>query len=137
MTFMPSTTVRVISSGTGAGERWRTWRAAHPGGAGRIPQTVRLGGEHVVGGGVDDEPAAGVELAVELTFRPTGVPGEHPQVLDGDGQLDRVAPEIDGAEVPEHRRPSVRLLRGAGPDDADGGFGGHRAAREHDIRRGR
>jgi hypothetical protein len=86
--------VRAISSGRDAGERWRTWPAGHP-------QAGRLGGEHVVGRGVDDEPAAGVELAVELPLRPTRVPGEHPQVLDVDGKTDRVTSEVDRPEGTE------------------------------------
>src|SRR5439155_3624217 len=87
----------------------------------RDPQAGRLSREYVVGGGVDDEPATGVELAVELSFRPARVPGEDAQVLDVDRELDRVAPEVDGSEVSEQRRPPLGLIGAARAGDADGG----------------
>src|SRR5881398_2055803 len=87
----------------------------------RDPQASRLGGEDVVGRGVDDEPATGVELAVELPLRPARVPGEDTQVLDVDRELDRVASEVDGAEVSEQWRPPFGLICGACAGDADGG----------------
>ena len=134
MTFMPSMTVRAISSKRVAGERWRTSPVARPGGEGPRPTGGPAGGEHVVGGGVDDEPATGVELAVELALRPARYPAKTRQVLDVDRELDRVAPEVDGAEVSEQGRPPLGLIGAARGGDADGGVGRHRAAHEHDTR---
>src|SRR5205823_11611621 len=93
----------------------------------RDPQAGRLGGEHVVGGGVDDEPATRVELAVELALRPARVPGEDAQVLDVDRELDRVASEVDGAEVSEQRRPPLGLIGAPRAADAARGAGRYRA----------
>jgi hypothetical protein len=80
----------------------------------RSPKAGGVGGEHVVGSGVHDEPSAGVDLAVELTFGPTGVPGEDAQVLNVDGELARLTERkkfgSESVGVATRRRPRTDSL---------------------------
>src|SRR6185312_500477 len=77
----------------------------------RAPQTGRIGREEVVGSRVDDEPAAGVELAFELRGTPSRVAGEDAHRFEVGARVVRVAPEIDGADEPEQRLPRVAVAR--------------------------
>src|SRR6266540_7326815 len=94
----------------------------------RGPETARLRREDVVGRGVDDEPAASVELAVELTAGPPRVPGEDAQGLYLDVQVDGIAPEVDRPQGAEQRRPAFGVVGRAGTRQADGGLRRHRPA---------
>ena len=100
------------------------------------PQAIGGGDERVVGPEVDDEPRVRVELALELTGRPSRVADEHPQLVERHAEVEWVPAEVDGAEVADDRDPSFDR-DGPGPAERDHGVGRHRAAGEHDGRRRR
>ena len=62
--------------------------------------------EHVAAKGVEDHPRP-IELAVELTGRPPGVPAEHPNSPDLVGHVDGITGQVDAAEVGEDAAPGV------------------------------
>ena len=54
------------------------------------------------------------------------------ELIERNGELDRVASEVDRPEGTEKGRPPLGLIGGTGAGDADGGVGRHRATDEHD-----
>src|SRR5439155_15711067 len=99
------------------------------------PEGCGVGGEEVVGEGVDDEPALARELVVELAWAPPRVTGEHAHRLEVAEHISRGAPEVDGAHPSEQRLPRIRALDPAHAREADHRLVLlHRTAHERDRR---
>src|SRR5262245_53545380 len=73
----------------------------------RAPETGGIRCQEIVGERVDDEPAADLELALELPGSPSRVAGEQPDRFDLRVGVLGLAREVDGPDRAEQRLPRV------------------------------
>ena len=61
------------------------------------PEFAGVFGEEVVGVGVDHEPGAGFDLALELSGRPAGIAGEQADAVHHIGHLVDLGFQVEGS----------------------------------------
>jgi hypothetical protein len=73
----------------------------------QTPQIFRLAVKDVVALRIEHHPCTGRKLVVELTASPPGIPAEHPHPSDFICHIDRIAGQIDAAQIRQDRAPGV------------------------------
>ena len=93
-------------------------------------------GEHVVGVGVEHEPHAGVDLAVELGGAPSGIAAEHAHRAHGTGDERRVGGEVGRCDAAGDRGELVGGVDdgSVGEGERDERVGFDRTTFEHELR---
>lgn len=74
------------------------------------PEPLRIAGEQIVGPGVEHEPRAGVDLALELAGTPAGVAPEHPDRFDLGCHQSGIDREVGGDQMSHDGRELVGRL---------------------------